>query len=554
MDSAEPNRARSLGDNLALVRRQWIVLVVAVLLGAAIGAGLLAVLPKSYTATSSVLVKSITDPGISTTEAEDARTTGTINMDTESQVVRSLPVATAVQEATGSSLTPVQLAARVSVSIPPNTTIISIAFEADTASEAREGAAAFASAYLQNRASVAQDRVDRQIRRLDTEAADTNQQIQGLLRKLPDLEPGSAQRLSVDQELSRLRNRARWIDDQLLPLQTAQTGPGTVILDAQRPTAPTSPNRIMVLGSSLMLMVLLGLVAALWRDGHQGRIRGTREAEARLSVDVLGTVRDSRLRVREDESLSPVARRTSQEYRRVVHAIQARIAGREPAVLVTGVGLDSVGQEVAHTLAAAVARTGTDVTLVYSDDASVERYSPEREVGSRSGRGRRASLETTSLEAADLLVDGDVQNRALPDYLEGLRSNDDHLVLLSTPPAQRSADAQAVSPFVRLTVLVVELNRTTYSDVDHALRQLHQVGVEDVSAIVVSSGSARRIRARASESGAAPGASRERPGSEPDGPGSRPSLPDSDDDEPVPVESSESSDASESSLSVRGST
>lgn len=484
MSSTEPSQAGSLGDYAALIRRQWVVLVIAVLLGSAIGVGLLAVLPKSYTATSSVLVKAITDPGETTTEAADARTTGTINMDTESQVVKSLPVASAVKDSISSPLTPVELAAHVSVTIPPNTTIISIAYEADTADGAQEGAAAFADAYLKNRASVAQDRVDQQIRKLNREAANTDRHVESLLEKLPTLVSGSPERVSAEQDVRRLRNRSSWIDDQLLPLQTAQTRPGNVIVSAQRPSAPATPNRVLVLGSTLSLMLLFGLVVAWWRDGHQGRIRVAREVESALSVEVLGTVQDSHM-VEQGGPTPSALRRTAQEYRQIVHAIQARISDDDPAVLVTGVGQDSVAQEVAHALGTAVARTGTDVTLVYSDDAAVEAFAPEREIGARSGRGRRASLETTSLEAADLLVEGDVQNRALPEYLEKLRAVKDRLVLLSTPPTERSADAQAVAPSVRLTILVVELNRTTHADLDGALRQLHQVGVDEISAIVV---------------------------------------------------------------------
>ncbi|MGH3358873.1 MAG: Wzz/FepE/Etk N-terminal domain-containing protein, partial [Nocardioidaceae bacterium] len=196
MSEAEANASRHLGDYVSLLRRQWLVILVVIVVGVAAGFGALAILPKSYSASSAVLVRATTDPAGSA-EATDARVPGEVNMDTESQVVKSLLVAGAVKELLDSPLTPPQLAAAVSVSIPPNTTIMTIQYEASSASEAQQGATAFAKAYLDNRARVAQSHVDTQLKQLDQQAADIDQQIQTLLRKLPTLEAGSTERLTA---------------------------------------------------------------------------------------------------------------------------------------------------------------------------------------------------------------------------------------------------------------------------------------------------------------------------------------------------------------------
>lgn len=487
MQSEPSTQGRPLGDYLGLIRRQWVTLALAVVLGVSLGVGLLMVLPKTYTASSSVLVKAITEPG----EAVDARTTGEINMDTESQVVKSLPVAAEVKDTIGSSLTPVALSWRVSVSIPANTTIMSIQYEADSAAEAREGAEAFAQAYLGYRSAAAQDRVDSQLKQLDTEAASTEDRIRTLLAKLPSLEAGSSDLLSTQQELRRLRSRANWVDDQRLPLQTAQTAPGTIIASAQTPSGPASPNRVLVLGSTMAIALLLGLAIAWWRDRHLARIRSAQEVEGELSLDVLGSVRQTRLLTRGPDHL-PL-----QEYRQLVHAIQARVSDADNDVLVAGVGVNSAANEVAHSLATAVSRTGTDVLLVFSDRQTESVFAGDDAIWRGADDERDISLDLTSLESASLVVDGDVQNRALAGYLKSLHRENGQMVILSTPPMETSADAQAVAPYVALAVLVVEVHRTTQEDVARALRQLHQVGVESVCAVVVTSRRRRRDDKRA---------------------------------------------------------
>ncbi|MGH3360093.1 MAG: hypothetical protein ACRDO7_14930, partial [Nocardioidaceae bacterium] len=295
--------------------------------------------------------------------------------------------------------------------------------------------------------------------------------------------------------LRRLRSKANWTDRQALPLGTAQTDPGSIIVAAQAPRSVDSPSTVLVLGSAGILAVLAALMLAWLRDNRSGRIRVAAELESEHAMEVLGVVTETRLVEGGDSKAVSRYRRSLQDYRHIVHAIQARIAQGQGALLLSGVGSDSVAEELSHTLGTAAARSGTDVVLVYSNDDVTAACAPPSNVSRPDAVAPGATLETTSLEAAGLLVDGDVQNRVLPRYLEMLTSSD-QLVMLSTPPTGRSADAQAVSPFVGLTVLVVELNRTTHGDITAALRQLHQVGVEQVSAIVVGDGKRRRAPGR----------------------------------------------------------
>ena len=477
MDGVASNQ-RHLSDYLALLKRQRVFLLATLVVGIVIGLVALNVMAPTYKSTASVLVEATTD----TTQAADARTNGSsVNMDTEAQVVRSLPVASAVKEVLGSPLTPAQLASRVQVTIPPNTTILDIGYTAAGAGEAQGGAQAFADAYLAYRTSQAEQKVAAQIKVLDQQAADVAAQTQSLNTQLAGLEPGSPRRDTAEQTMRGLRTRARWIDEQLLPLETAQTDAGSVLVSAPRPSAPASPNRVLVMGSSIVLMLLLGFSVVWWRDRKQGRIRAGREMEDEHRVPVLGSVADA--------TLGAVGRqghtRSLQQYRQLVHVIQARLGDGEATVLVSGVGSSPVAGRVAHTLGAAVARTGSQVTLVYPDEETAHYYA------GRASQKFSGRLETTSLEAAELVDDGDVQNRGLGEFLAGRTAEPDRMVLMATPPMGDSADAQAIAPHVRLTVLVIDLDRSTHDEVADALRQLRQVGASELGALVVTG---RRLR------------------------------------------------------------
>src|SRR3712207_5866787 len=113
-------RPAVLSDYLTLVRRQWALLLVAVLVGGGVGLGYLAVAPHEFTARTSILVTLTTpDTGGNPTRVEK------INLDTEAQLVRSTDTVTRAAELLDlPSGRLAGLADRVTVTVPPNTEIL----------------------------------------------------------------------------------------------------------------------------------------------------------------------------------------------------------------------------------------------------------------------------------------------------------------------------------------------------------------------------------------------------------------------------------------------
>ncbi len=465
-------------DYLGVLRRQWPVVLGSLALGVVATLLLLSVLPKAYASSASVLVEATNSNSVSS----DTRTVGVINMDTEAQIVKSLPVATAVKTATDSPLTAEQLSKQVTVNVPANTTILQIGFQDTSAASAQKVAEAFATSYIDFRTQQSADMIDNQAKKLNTQAQATVAAIDKLNQKIAQLPSGSASRAGAQQNLSQLQARLKWVDEQLQPLQAQPVAAGSVIVSAPLNEAPVKPSKILIGGSVVSLFLLLGIVLAWWRDGREGRIRRVSEIEEGLELTVLGVI--------DDIPASDVAgnRRSVQQYRQVVHAAVARLGSGNGALLVAGVGAYSTAEEVAATLSTELARTGNDVRLLYSDERAAEIFRPSLQ-GESSTR-----LTSSSLAVARATTEGDPHDRGLPEVLEHSAAKGRYEVL-ATPPTGLSADAQAIAPHATFTLLVITLDQSTREEVVEALRQLRQVGATHVGAVVIAQAS-RKERAQ----------------------------------------------------------
>src|SRR3954452_25027224 len=141
MSMANRVNAPRAGDYLEVLRRQWLPICIGLVLGIRSALAYVHWVPKEYQATTSVLV---TPSGGSAQTAQDK---DAINMDTELALVSSTGTVSAVADRLGPS--PAgggALPRRLSVSVPPNTSILDISYTGTTGADAQRGAAAFAQA------------------------------------------------------------------------------------------------------------------------------------------------------------------------------------------------------------------------------------------------------------------------------------------------------------------------------------------------------------------------------------------------------------------------
>ncbi|MCM0619951.1 hypothetical protein [Nocardioides bruguierae] len=265
-----------------LVRGLRVVLV-CVALGVALGLVVFTVLPRTYTSTASLLV---TSTGVSGTSSVGEWTVDDeVNLDTEAQLVTSAEVVDRALTSLGDQADASTVADQVSVQVPSNTTVLSITYSAETPELAQAGAEAFAQAYLDSRRSVAQEDVDQRISTLQDQLESARTE-QATLQRQAD-RAGGAEAASLQAEVQAAAAAASDLAQSVSSLRSILITPGRVINQAEVPDGPTSPQALLVLGSTTALGLLVGLLLAAWREKARPRLVEGQDVERETGLSVV---------------------------------------------------------------------------------------------------------------------------------------------------------------------------------------------------------------------------------------------------------------------------
>ncbi|CAL9532585.1 hypothetical protein SUDANB121_04089 [Nocardiopsis dassonvillei] len=514
MDTVVPGSpGPELKEYAALLRRRWRPVAAGVIGGAALAlAGVFAV-PSAYTSTTAVQV--LPTGMAEFTGERSGRLAGDVNLDTEAQVLRSEEVSAAaaelVAEATGSPATAEGLRENVDVTVPSNSNVLEIHYTAGSPGAAQAGAAAYAEAYLGQRA----ERVDGLIgahlealrgerERLEGELGDTAGALGG-----------------ADPRTEALRQEITSLSGDLAPLAALRetVEAGRVITPAGLPERASSPNAPLWLAAGTALGLLAGLGAAVVRDRLAPRLHDTEETGRLSGLPVLldlsscATRRGGRAPglLGEDEA-------GGQRVQSLVHLLRARTAG-DPARAAAGAGAPVADEEgpragrvllvaattpgragtaAAVNLAAALARTGSETLLVCADPRS---DTVGELLGLPEGPGLAEAL-VDGEDPADLEVRPEaaprlrvlrhgrpgaaapVQDTGMGDLLGLLREHADHVVVAVPPPSER-ADVHAVAGAADLMLPVVELDRTPRADLADVLTVADRFSLDTPGVVVL---------------------------------------------------------------------
>ncbi|MDQ6873661.1 MAG: Wzz/FepE/Etk N-terminal domain-containing protein, partial [Actinomycetota bacterium] len=279
--SAPAYELRDYGELLR--RRKWII-ALGLVLGLAAGLAALRVLPKTYTATTSVLVSATPLPDA---QIVGSRTSGDINLDTESQLVTSSDVATLAAKAMKSKDSIDTLIGNVKVAVPPNTNVLSISYDAANPKSAQQWSHAFAKAYLDNRAALSTAAVAVQVKDLTAQLTTASNSLAQASTKAAGLASNSPEKVAIQAQVTRLTAALSSLDTSLSKLQSTPITPGRILSDATLPTKPSNPNPLVVLSAGVMSGLLLGLLLALVRDRTDKKVRRSTDLERLIDVPLL---------------------------------------------------------------------------------------------------------------------------------------------------------------------------------------------------------------------------------------------------------------------------
>ena len=486
--------AYELADYRRLLRRRgWIVLLLAVL-GLVAGAGFLHTQSKVFTSTVSVLVRGNGDNGA----VAGGRTSTPVNLDTEAQLVQSEALAAQVAKALGVSDAPTDLVSRVAVTVPPNTSVLTISYDGATAEQAQRGAQAYATAYLAARLKLTQDDAASSLKALQTQVTGLETTLRDVTGRIASLPANSPDRTLALAQQNVLVNQITALQGQISPLVQHDLNIGRIISDASKSDQPSSPVPLLYLVGGLVVGALLGVALAALLDRADKRVRRGAEIERLLGLPLLAGVP----RVRQVDLLDGETR-AGEAFRSLRNALEAQL-GASGVVLVAGASPGSGGSFVAANLGAALARAGRRTVVVCADGrlgGTAALLGVEAEAPDGAGRAVNASgavlqAHATLLGLAAWLPPESRSTTGVKDVetvIDGFRSQYDFVVVVASSTEQ-SADAQELARAAEGQVLVVELGRTRQQQILDALEQFSRVRSPVLGAVTVTVPGLRRSR------------------------------------------------------------
>jgi succinoglycan biosynthesis transport protein ExoP len=479
------------------LRRRWLLVaaVIAFCILAALAYG--QVRRSSYEADTSVVVYPVAGATFSQQQ------TGTALLDdlsTEAQVVRSDDVARLAQQlltAKGyDKLTVGGLISRVSATVQTNTQVLRITYQAGTPRRARDGADAFATAYLSNREANAKAAAQADMASLEAKRKDLQQALRLNGQQLDAATPGSPQGFRLSAQITADDGSLADVTQQESDLTKRPVLPGEVLSPATLPSKPHGISAPILGGFGLLFGLLLGTIVAVARERMVGTIRRAESLpEFPPTLAVIPSVRAT-----EPVMLTSPSSRAGEAYRLLYLAVDAALPPtRERGAVIAVATLSDVTPPAAVNLAAAAAAAGRVSTYV----EALPRQRAPRLSGLHANPSTRGFAEAV-LEGIDpvaarvsvssgltTLMSGGDLGRATESYggprthrvFEALRRAAE-LVVVAIPPLTEP-DGQALANVADGVVLVTAIGDATFTQLDESLVEAARVHARVLGVVAV---------------------------------------------------------------------
>ncbi|HKD99290.1 MAG TPA: Wzz/FepE/Etk N-terminal domain-containing protein [Micromonosporaceae bacterium] len=497
MDATRP-AATDMSYYFGLLRRYWWIIMLTTVVGAAASYAFADSRPREYRSTTTILVA----PTTVVANASGGRTNGEINLDTEAQLVTSSDVAGAAAKLLKSTTALNLLTRAVSVSVPANTTVLAITYTATSARVAQAGSHAFATAYLSNRLDNARADLSSQEGALSAKIKEQTGELTKINDALAPLSPSSAKYANLQSQRQTLTSQITALTNKLNTLTTTTVTPGKIITDASLPNRPASPSVPLFLASGALLGALAGLGMAAGRQRFDKRIRSAADLSRYSGLSLLAQL-PRRVKARLDD-VYPPGGPGGRTFNRLRNEVVACLGDTEQVIMVTGASRGNASTLVAANLAAALARGGRDVVLVSArmPESLVETVPGPRMLGVAATPGLsdviagKVPLETATQRAprnpwlsvittgGTASAAGFLRSQTLREIFARLREQAEYVVV-EAPSTATSSDAQSLASLADVTIVAVELRRTTRAELVDAAEQLDRVSTVMLGCVVL---------------------------------------------------------------------
>jgi capsular exopolysaccharide synthesis family protein len=469
-------------------RRKWLMLLVIVLVvGVAVAYS--SRQAKVYESTASVLVKFVN-------LQPTGSSSGVIAMEPEQGVATSAEVAALAAKTAGPQKAPVT----ISASAPQNANTLVIKASSHSPEAARAMAQATAESYLKIRADTVLRNVKNARYPLEAKLKEVNHQFNLTYRQLLAATSDS-QRSGFNAQLNQLSSEASLLQAKLLNYITpSSVDAGTILTHARLPTKPARPNPFRTGVLALFVAIGLAIAIAMLRDRLDLRVRRTDEVAVGARAPVLAVV-PAEASLRRDRQRSITVGPES-DYTRAFRTLRATIEfivsdGDVKSIVVTSPHPGDGKTSTVANLGVALARGGRRVVMVAADlqrQNLREHFGIEPEPGLTTALSEECEVTTLLVRAAENLYLLDVGpdwpsasellgSPRMAKLLLDLETFAD-VVLIDVPGVLNSADALAVAPLADATMLVVDADKATMSDISSARYLLEQVGAHVIGAVL----------------------------------------------------------------------
>jgi polysaccharide biosynthesis transport protein len=487
-----------LADYGRVLRRRWRVVVALTCLGLLIAAAIVEVSPKTYKANASVFVN-----GLPTDSAPTKGGPTPVDMDNEAQIAKSHSVTRLA-----SKQLPHYSPSSITITVPPNTTVLSIGCSASTPTRAADCANAVALAYLETRRANAANTFKNELAALRSRGVSLVPAVvkAQLQQQAASTSTGSAkiarqlEARAANSQLNAVVSRISFLNAELASLETPNSKLAGHVMNAAHPSpSPSSPRKSLIIPSGLVAGLFVGLLLAIWLEIRDDRLHDARDVERFYGLPTLLQLRGKGRKAGAELLTGPGSVRPFAE---LADYVATAPTDGSLVLLVSGTSPEEGTSAVAANLAAALSEVRPDVFLVCAGPGVTL-------VPQLLGLQRRSGL--TELLAGESSIDGAAQvpghlvdlrvigpgtNGAGPstrfDYdarrklIADLRAQARYVIIEAPLTSGESrSPVLTLGEFADAAVIVVESSTLRRQDVDRLLRHLERIRVPVMGSVVI---------------------------------------------------------------------